>query len=257
MAKIVWSANHSTQQIYRHGVELALCSDANHQIGTFVFCKDFFQDAILAFLHNVTCDIYGYSYEPRSMPAIPQNNLKVLITNASDPVLAERIGSLEEFLHQIENKLGVACTVVERCEDVPEKYTKCGIYLLTADPIWMHAPPLLSLWTLLARNGLMHTKGDKWEMTIQNIIDGKVKAAQAYDNIYVKFGKPGLDLLLEKGVEALFGKVMKHNYPLEQAGNVMHHYSGCVSWGSGKAKPYFKHWQYPAVETSPPSVCFA
>lgn len=255
--KVEWTTNHGTAQIYSSGVELALCSDDNKQIGTFVLCKDFFQDAIVAYLHNTTCGIYGYTYNPKTMPPIPQKNLKVFIADAKDTELRSKIPAVIDFLNQIEKKLNVQLTIAHECDSPPNKYEKGGIFLLTADKVWMHAPPLLSCWTLLARNGLRHKIGDNWETTIKNIMDGTVKAAQAHDKTYITYGKPGLDLILEKGIEALFGKDMKSNYPVATAGGTMHHYSGIVSYGSCKAKPYFKDWGYPAKETNPPSVCFS
>lgn len=256
-AKIKWATNKHTAQIYSSGVELALCSDDNEQIGTFVYCKDFFQDAFVAHIHNMTCGIYGYTYDPKTMPPVPQKNLKVLIANAQDVEFSKKIGGVCDLIHQIEDKLGLAKTMIHECESPPDKYSKCGVYLLTADKMWMHAPPLLSQWTLLARNGLMHKVGDSWETTVNNIIAGKVPPAQANDKTYLQFAKPGIDLLLASGIENLFGKDRNANYPKDKAGGVMHHYSGAVSFGSCKAKPHFPNWKYPAQESNPPPVCFA
>lgn len=256
-AKVEWAVNHGTAQIYSSGVELALCSDDNRQIGPFVFCKDFFQDAILAYLHQTTCSIYSYKYDPATMPPIPQQNLKVLIANAGDNQFEEKIAGVTDLLHQIESKLGVALTTIQKCGSPPAKYAKSGIFLMTADKIWMHAPPLLSMWTLLARNGLQHKPKDKWDDTIQQIIDGKRPPAQKNDHIYLTYGKPGIDLVLDKGIVALFGNDMKSNYPKDKAGHAMHHWAGVVSFGSCKARQHFPQWQYPEKETTPPGVCFA
>ena len=256
-AKVKWATNHGTAQIYSSGVELAICSDENEQIGTFVYCKDFFQDAVVVYLHGGICNIYGYKYDPKTMPKIPEKNLKVLITSAKDTQFPKKVAVIPEFLNQIEEKLGVEKTTIFECEEPPEKYQKSGIYLMIADKKWLLAPPLLSLWTLLARNGIRHKEGDSWETTIQNIIDKKCTAAQKHDATYLKYAKPGLDLLLEKGFDALFGENQKKNYPKSKAGHAMHHYSGAVSFGSCKAKAHFPDWIYPAKETNPPAVCFS
>ena len=258
MAKVIkWVDNYGTSQIYHSGVELALCSDKNEQIGPFVYCKDFFQDAVVVFLHGGTCNVYGYKYDPKKHPPIPKKNLKVLIANAKDTKLSEKVKNIPDFLHQIESKLGVQKTVIEECANPPEKYSKSGIYLMTADPIWMHAPPLLSCWTLLARNGLNHKKGAKWTETVDSIIAGKTPAAQSHDRTYLKHGKPGIELILKKGIKALFGDNQKENYPKSKAGHTMHHYSGIVSYGSCIAKTHFPKWTYPQKGSTPPSICFA
>lgn len=255
-AKIKWGENKGTAQIYSQGVELALCSDDNEQIGTFVLCKDFFQDAIVSYLHDQTCGIYGYVYDPKKMPPIPQKNIKVLIANSGDKDFSDKISNLQDFLHQLEDRVGVSRSVIQKCENPPSKYAS-GIYLLTGDKKWMIAPPILSLWTLIARNGLVHKSGNKLEDTIDQIINEKIKPGQKNDHIYLKWAKPGLDLILEKGIDALFGQDMKANYPKEHAGHTMHHFSGIVSFGTCKAKPHFPKWLYPATETNPPSICFS
>ena len=254
--KVKWGTNYGTAQIYSSGVELSLCSDDNRQIGTFVYCKDFFQDAIVAYIHQTTCSIYGYKYDPKSMPPIPTKAMKILIANAGDKNITKKIRGVTDLINQVEDKLGVKRTTIAECESPPKKYAN-GIYLMTADKVWMHAPPLLSMWTLLARNGLQHKIGDKWETTVQAIIDGKVSAVQSHDQTYLKYAKPGIDLLLEKGIIDLFGLNTKANYPKNKAGSVMHHYSGAVSFGSCVAKKHFPNWKYPAKASKPPSVCFS
>ena len=256
-ANIKWVGNHHTSQIYKSGVELALVSDDNEQVGTFVHCKDFFQDAITASLHGSVCSIYGYTYDPKKQPPVPQKNLKVLITDATDEKFSESVANISHFLHQIERKLNLQLTLIEECESPPDKYKKCGVYLLTTDSAWLMAPPLLSCWTLLARTGLRHKVGDDYETTINSIIEKKIKPAQNHDHTYLQYGKPGLDLILKEGIEACFGKEQIANYPKQYAGNTMHHYSGIVSYGSGVAKKFFPNWKFPNEKTSPPSVCFA
>lgn len=254
--KIKWIENKYTAQIYSSGVELALCSDDNEQIGTFVYCKDFFQDAIVASLKKKSCSIYGYKYDPKTMPPIPKANLNVLLANAKDKSINKKIGSVLDFINQIEKKMGVELTTIQNCIDPPKKYSH--IYLLKADSIWMYAPPLLSMWTLLARNGLVHKKGTSYKTTINGIITGKIKPAQSNDRIYLQYAKPGIDLILKKGkdsIKDLFGKQMKNNYSC--SGHKMHHYSGIVSYGSGKGKTYFKKWTYPEKTSNPPSICFS
>ena len=118
--KVTWASNHDTAQIYSSGIELALCSDDNRQIGTFVLCKDFFQDAILAYLYNRTCGIYGYSYNPKTMPPVPQKNLKVFIANSKDAELGKKIPNTIDFLNQIEEKMGIQNTIAKECENPPK-----------------------------------------------------------------------------------------------------------------------------------------
>lgn len=254
---VTWSDNYGTGQIYSSGLELSLCSDDNKQVGTFVYCKDFFQDAIVASIHKMECDVYGYKYSPGKMPDVPKENLKILMTNSMDPNLEKKMENVVDFINQFEEKLGLNKTVVEKCENPMEKYKKCGIFLLTGDKRWMTAPPALSMWTLLARTGVVHTKGEQSQNTIRKIIEGGLTPAQKNDKVFIEYGKNGMDLIMEKGVEGCFGTDMVANYPKQHAGHTMHHYSGIVSYSSKKAKKYFPNWVYPEKELSPPGVCFS
>lgn len=253
---ITWTKNYTPAQIYSAGIEFALCSDDNNQIGPFVLCKDFFQDLILASLHNTICSIYNYQYNPKTMPAPPDKNFKVLLANSRDKEFFYKIPSLLNFINQIEERVKVEKTTISLCQDPPKQYAGCGVYLLTADKQWMHAPPLMSMWTLLVRNGTKHKIGKTWEETIQGIIDGKIPPAQVHDHTFMKFSKPGLDLIIEKGID-LFAKEKQKNYPKDKAGSAMHHYSGIVGYGSGKGKMFFPDWEYPEQSSEPPSVCFS
>lgn len=254
---IKWSKNTKPGQIYNNGIELALCSDDNEQISTFVFCKDFFQDAILSYIHKQNCAIYGYEYNPEKMPKIPQKNTKILIANAEDKNFSSKIQNIENLLHQFESYLNLEKTYIQKCNNPPEKYAS-GVFLLIGDKKIMNAPPVLSLWTLLARNGVVHNKNNNFMDTIQKIIDEKIKPAQKNDHIYLKWAKPGIEIILQKGIDALFGTDINKNYPKEQTGRSMHHYSGIVAYGSCKSKEYFPDWIYPEEsKETPPNICFA
>ena len=258
--KIKWGQNHSTAQIYDSGPELALCSDDNQQIGTFVFCKDFFQDAILASLHGSNASIYSYTYVSGQSPPIPTKNIKVLLSNAKDKDILTKGEAVLDFIHQFEEAISAKTPIVKsqmwEIEDQNEKY-KFGSFLISGDPIWLLAPPLISGWTLLVRTGLQHTVGVHWEKTVQDIIDKKILPAQKNDHVYLTHGLPGLKFIIEQGIEACFGKDQKSNYPKEKAGNSMHHYSGIVSYGSKKSQAHFPNWKYPEVSSEPPRICFA
>src|SRR5260221_1427887 len=108
--EIIWSKQYPTGQIYSNGIEMALCSAKNEQIGPFVFCKDFFQDAVFAFLNKKKVSEYSYTYDPAASPAIDLTSTRVLIANEDDPKFSQKLPLILDFLNNLEEKMGIELT---------------------------------------------------------------------------------------------------------------------------------------------------
>jgi hypothetical protein len=257
--KITWSSQIDTAQIYSQGIEMALCSANGEQIGPFVYCKDFFQDAIRGFLNKEKSNIYKYTYTPGKDANIDLENTRILMTNSGDVKFLDKVPAILDFINQFTANLGVQQTDAVTCDDPPFAYKECGVMLFIGDKKMMHSPALLSAYTLLLRNGTMHSYGTSYLETLEGIISGKIKPAQQNDSIYLENGKPGLDLILAEGIMKVFGNDMKKNYPSEKQmpTSKIHHFGGIVGFSSGRSKEYFPHWQYPIKLSKPPSVCFS
>lgn len=257
--KVTWVPQVRTAQIYSSGIELALCSADNKQIGPFVFCKDFFQDAIRGFLNKESSAIYSYTYTPGKDAQIDMDSTRILMTNSGDPKLLGKIPAILDFINQFEAKLGRKRTEAFVCDNPPDAYKECGVILFVASKWMMHSPAMLSAYTLLLRNGAMHTLGQSFDHTLSGIIQGNIPPAQSHDKIYLENGKPGIDLILAKGIKKVFGDDMKKNYPPSSKVSTgsIHHHSGIVAFSSGKSKPHFPDWEYPTNLSKPPSICFS
>ncbi len=257
--KIQWSPQIDTAQIYSQGIEMALCSANGEQIGPFVYCKDFFQDAIRGFLNKEVSDIYKYTYTPGKDADIDLEATRILMANSGDVKFLDKVPAILDFINQFEVELGVTPTKAIICDEVPFAYKGCGIVLFIGDKRMMHSSALLSAYTLLLRNGTMHTLGEGCHYTVSAIILGKIKPAQQNDKIYLENGRPGISLILAKGIMQVFGNDMKKNYPSakQMPTSKIHHFGGIVGFSSGKSKEYFPDWEYPAELSKPPAVCFS
>lgn len=254
--KIKWFPQHPTAQIYSSGVELALCSAKGEQIGPFVYCKDFFQDAIKGFVNNTSSSIYGYSYNPKTQPPIDLGNVRILLAHDKDADFLKKVPAVLDLLNQIEKKMGLALTTATVADEPPAKY-KSGVVLLVGDGAWLRSSASLSMYTLLARNGLVHPKGESYESTINSLILGKLPAGQRNDGTYMKFGKPGIDLIIKKGIDEVFGTNLKANYKDTISTSTIHHYGGIVAFGSGKTAATWPNWKHPKEVSNPPGECFS
>jgi hypothetical protein len=257
--RIQWSPQVDTAQIYSAGIEMALCSARGEQIGPFVYCKDFFQDAIRGFLNKEKSDIYHYTYTPGKDADIDLDATRILMTNSGDAKFLDKVPAILDFINQFRRNLGVQQTDAVTCDNPPLAYKSCGVAHFIGDRMWMHSSALLSAYTLLLRNGTMHTYGKPYEETLEGIISGKIKPAQQNDKIYLENGKPGIDLILAKGIMSVFGDHMKKNYPSakQMPTSKIHHFGGIVGFSSGKSREYFPDWEYPTELSKPPAVCFS
>lgn len=254
--KVKWFPQHSTAQIYSSGVELALVSADNQQIGPFVYCKDFFQDAIKGFVNGTPSSIYGYSYNPKTQPPIDLGNVRILLAHDKDADFLKKVPAVLDLLNQVEKKMGLSLTTWSVVTDPPAKY-KSGVALLVGDGAWLRSSASLSMYTLLARNGLVHKVGTSFDKTIQAIINGELPAGQRNDSTYMKYGKPGMDLIIELGIDKVFGKETKANYKGTVPTGTIHHYGGIVAFGSGKTAKTWPDWKHPKETSNPPGECFS
>lgn len=255
-AEIKWHPQHGSAQIYSSGVELALVSANNEQIGDFVYCKDFFQDAIKGFVNDIPSGIYGYTYDPKKQPPIDLENVRVLLAHDKDKDFLEKVPAVVDLLNQIEKQMGLTLTKATVVGNPPDKY-KSGVVLLVGDGAWLRSSASLSMYTLLARNGVVHKLGTDYNKTINDIIDGKLPAGQRNDATYMKFGKPGIDLIIKDGITKVFGKSLEANYLATIPTGTFHHYGGIVAFGSGKTAKTWPNWKHPKETSNPPGECFS
>lgn len=230
-------------QVYSSGLEYAFLSKDNKQITPWVFCKDFFQDAIFGHLNQKRASIYGFSYDPKVDVPLCMESTRMLIANKDETEsFVSKVEACVEFMNQIETKLKMKKTIFTKCVSPIERYAKGGVFLLESSKRWMHAPPMISLYTLLVRVGLSHTKGNSFESTLQDIIDCKKTSYQSSDRSFVTESHKALKFILNHGDRKVFKSKIKDNYPEKISINSMHNYCGIVSYSKECMKSEMPHW---------------
>lgn len=241
--KIDWYLTEEMlNQVYRAGLEYAFVSRNFKQVCPFVLCKDFLQDALQSYLCGVRCQIHGFVYDPQFHKPIYTKRLRLIIACSKDRHFRDRITNMLDFLHQIEDILHIKKTTVRECADVPEKYKAGGIWLLESHKRWMISPPMLSMYTLMLRIGLVHTIGDEADFSMLKVQMGFTKGYQRYDKGQMKAAQKGVDRILRLGDKKIFSNNMKENYSPFVPLKYMHNYMGIVGFSKKYTKHYMSQW---------------
>ncbi len=250
--KIEWcNTPGGIAQVYSSGLQYAFCSIDFKQILPWIYCKDFLHDIVFSQINGNDLSIYGYQYQPSTHPKPNMRRLRMMMTNKSDEKFGDKVLNSVDLLNQVERALKIpSLTKVFLCPEPPQQYEKCGVYIFSGSAHWLLSPPMLSMYTLMARAGFSHTKGVPFMETISGIIDGKIKPYQIYDASQLTGGKAGIERLIKDGYLTIFGKDMKTNYRPGISVGEMHNCLGIVSFSKEVTKKYFPVWhqQAPATE---------
>tara|TARA_Y100000034_G_scaffold86053_1_gene103161 strand:+ start:7804 stop:8583 length:780 start_codon:yes stop_codon:yes gene_type:complete len=244
--KIVWPKTQlgGYSEVYSSGLKYALCSDKNEQATGFVWCKDFLQDAYLAYFNQGKQSIYGFSYSFSTDRPLSTQSTKLLLANRSDKRFHAKMKKARDFVNQVEKELKmVKKTVLYQATDPPKAFEECGVFLMEGNKRWHLSPPMISLYTLLIRVGSKHLKKHgTWRDTCQMMIDGKVSPYQSSDREQIQTAMKGIDHILKHNDRTVFGKDVKKNYPNGIATHSMHNDSGICAFSNGYNSGTFPGW---------------
>lgn len=240
--EVNWLNNNSPSisQIYTSGLEYCFISDDMRQCHDFVYCKDFLQDAVQAFLHSRVANIYGFSYDPKTSPAICMQRTRIALANSSDRDFANNIANTLDFVNQFAKKLHLKPTQVFEAATPPKKY-RCAV-VTDGSPRWMNSPPMLSMYTLLLRCGCVHTIGKDCMETVRSITESKIKCYGRDDVSQLKDAMKGIEKILSLGYRPFFYIDNDKNYPSGVDINTMHNEGGIVGFSSGYSRDICRYW---------------
>jgi hypothetical protein len=228
--KIEWLVRDEKHisQIYSQGLEFAFATK-KQQCTDFIYCKDFLHDCVYAILNKKPINPYGFNYDPKSRP-IGLKRSYILVTNSADPKMQDKIDGCQDFLNQAEQKLGLFRSKISVCENPPQNYKSCGVYLFRGSGMWLNSPPLLSLYSLFIRLGFRHKRGDDFVATMDKIQSGATPPYQTNDKSYLESSRPGIDAIMNLGYRKFFYKDTEKNYPNGVDIMTMHNYFGIVGF---------------------------
>lgn len=290
---VVLGKDYHTAQIYSTGVEFAMVGRVAKkwkQATTFVYCKDFLHDAIWAMLHKTPVSIYDFTFNPpgSKLPKEPKKgtsewygwnatyqkfgpeaatkaDVDVPVHMARTSLLfrdtnlkgasgtktfhEHREGALD-FIRQVDKQMGF--TPSEICV-VKGKRGAPPTWLVLGDKRWMHAPTLLSLYSILIRVGYYHNAGGNYMRTLEMMKAGELgvkgdedddmgeSAAGCNDTSYISQAWEGIQVILKHGVK-VFHEDMIKNYPDDVSTNVLHDKYGIVNFTKRYPEKRMPEW---------------
>ena len=242
-------------QVPKEGLEFAMLSDDYHQLNQLVWCKDFMQDVIWSHLNSKKIDIYGFKYDPRVEKPPSLKKVRLLISNFKDKELEINIfNKMLPLIHSVESRLRMAKTVVYKCKSPPPAYRKSGVWIIEGSKRWLKSPPMLSLYTLLIRTGLVHDPNDTLEQTVKKIEKGTTETyydKNNRDKDILRTSMKGIKRILREKDSRIFSADIKKNYieTYDQSGFskelsiwTVHDRCGIVGFSDEKTKAYFPTW---------------
>ena len=161
-------------QIPKDGVEFAFVDEKFKQSHQLVWCKDFLQDVIAAVVQKKKISIYGFSFDPEKN-TISMDRTRILIANHKDENFEQRVLNCQKFLKEFEAKLGLKRTRVFKCTSSPPTYKKSGVFVLESSRRWLISPPMISLYSLFVRIGLVHNPEQTAQQTLDDVLSRKLK----------------------------------------------------------------------------------
>ena len=256
--------NRRLIQIPKKGIEYAFVSEDYQQIHQLVWCKDFMQDAIYGQVNQKPVSIYGFKYDPALDPPLYMKKTRIMVANWHDANFGLKICNCLEFLNEVESHLKMSRTTINKCSGVPVVYKKSGVWLLEGSKRWMKSPPMMSLYTLLIRIGLVHQSGDNFKKTIRLIKSGAIKPynwkkdkvndlsgkVTHYDNDrdFLRIGNRAISKILKHGDRKLFFRDIQNNYPKKNKRGYsfcthhLHECCGLVGFSKKETELEFPHW---------------
>lgn len=245
LVEIEWMPKKArVSQVYNRGLEYAFVSKNWKQIHQLVYCKDFLQDAIFAFLNKKRVSIYSFIYDPTVHLPIYLQRTRLLVSDWRDKTFPNRIEACEEFLHQFEKLLNIRSkTVIMRVKSPPSQYKKAGAWIFDASKRWQQSPPMISLYSLLIRLGLSHVPGAGFFETLDGIVNGKISTNQTDDVGYLRQVRQTIDTLVRHSDQKIFGKEILPNYENTKIGVYdMHNNCGVGGFTKGLTRNHFPKW---------------
>lgn len=241
-------------QIPKEGLEYAFLSENYTQIHQLVWCKDFMQDVIFAHVTGTISSIYGFTYNPKTDPPLYRDKTRLMLNSFKDVNFGSKVlDGLRDFLHQIEKQLKMQRSVFEKVSNPHPRYKRSGVYIVNGSKRWMNSPPMISLYTMLLRIGLVHQKGTPFYATIDALRKDKLKPyygdpLQDNDSKVLRRIESGLNRILRHGDRKLFHQNIEKNYPTKTKSGMrfsiytMHDTCGMVGFSNNSTKSAFPHW---------------
>lgn len=237
---------------YEDGFSYALCGSPAEdgtvpQATPSVRCRDYVQNYIWATIHAEKAhkgDLKGLGLG--GQPRMSMDRLRVVL--ADDEVdrsyFLPAVGRSLAMLHWFEKGMGLLRTKSFAVANPRRGYARRCV-LLDASGVWLRASPLTSMFTLLVRLGLVHSRNRHPADTFKKILEGEAKPRRADDVDTLRDALPAIAKLAKRrGRLRYFSKIQAENYPFSVDVDDFHHHFGIASFADGQCGYYLKNHRF-------------
>lgn len=255
--KIKWKKfNRDKMDLYEtheNGFAYSICGaeDADGQIpqaSPWLHCRDYFQDYMYAGLHaEKLSEELRKAYGITDKMPVSFDPFWVLVGDEdADPLEMRRmVRASKEFLNIFEKRMGLKRTKVYTVSN-PKRGMGRKVYLYRASAVWARAAPLTSMFTLLARVGMVHSFGDHPATTMGLVISRKKNMVRGEDVTTLQEALPAIVKLASRGGRGrYFSTDPVANYPGEVSIDDFHHHFGIASFADGQTDSFLPGSRFP------------
>lgn len=207
----------------------------------FIHCREYLNDAIWYGVNKVTeFTTFGVTVHNYRAPASTATRV-LLANNLDEKKFPARCRAAVKFVNYFERKMGLLPTELRECVDPPKKLHR--VFLAEGSRMWQLAPPMISLYSLLLRVGMVHDPKTAPPKTIQKVKAGEIKPYQAADARQLVHAEKGIEWVMgEPGFRKLFGRNRKPNYPKHVPTDDIHSECGIVGLAHRYCEDNMPNW---------------
>ena len=216
----------ATPPLYYANRHFALVTPEPKVVGPTTICKDYLTDMLAGAYNQKKVGGRGYFsiYDPEIHASIPFDRPRVIFGDQGVP---DRVPNIVDLIHQVESELGLAPTIHELVDNSPA--TTKFVYL-EGDPVWLTAPPMFGLWTVLIREGKRHELGVHYRL-------------EEYGEL--EHLRTLIDFVSTRGAADVFGTDLAKNWSILSSYGDQHDEVGPHAYCEGRTTRHFPHWKRP------------
>lgn len=204
--------------------QFAFMSAENKQCHSWVQCRDFLNDALRGAWQGKKSEyIYGFTYNPETMPKIDVTKMRMLVSNITEKQAQAAI----KILNLFEKHASLPPSIFDITQVIN---TRCFI----GPKAWVISPFLVSLYTYLIRLGYRKLEFETKEEFIWELKNINSFSSNDNDVHYTKASLPVLFKILDSRKIHSFKTNKNYN---EVSIHPFHNHSGIVNFAKGTFYP--------------------
>lgn len=207
--KVKWFKQTDLGEIYQNvRMQFAFLSspkNGSKQCHSWAFCRDFLHDAARTQAIGTASNIFGFKFIKNENPPVDMVRTRMLVKQdklekKDIPIFEEKLKASLRLLNHYEKMAGISLSKFQKVDD-----EKLNVWAFNSPGMWMKAPQLVSMYSLLLRLGDKKFKFKDNEALRKVLKKQSETKKNDKDSIYLKKCWDKLDLVI-KNKDKLFPK---------------------------------------------------